>query len=149
MGSSPVITGCTFIGNRGDDCGGIACYGESQPVLDRTIIAGSTSGGAVFCQGSGSCTVTLLCCDIYGNVGGDWTGCIAAEYGTNGNFSADPLFCDELNGDFSLQTCSPCLPGNHPDGYDCGGVLGAFGSGCDCGTATEPTTWGSIKAMYR
>jgi hypothetical protein len=144
--SSPVIIGCTFFENRGDEGGGLGCYGESSPVLERTIIAGSTSGGAIFpdCP-----DVILSCCDIYGNVGGDWTGCVAAQYGTNGNISADPLFCDTADGDFSLQACSPCLPGNHPDRYDCGDVIGAFGEGCACGAPTEPVSWGTIKAMYR
>jgi hypothetical protein len=41
------------------------------------------------------------------------------------------------------------LPGNHPDGYECG-LIGAWGEGCSCGPSeTEPTTWGAIKAMYK
>ena len=38
--------------------------------------------------------------------------------------SADLLFCDAENGDYTLDACSPCLPGNHPDGVDCG-LIGA------------------------
>ena len=53
----------------------------------------------------------------------------------DGNFDADPLFCDPLNDDFSLNAYSPCLPGNHPDGYDCG-LIGALGHGC--GAVSEP-----------
>jgi hypothetical protein len=147
--SAPEITGCTFYENAGDIGGGVACFGESSPVLERTIIAGSTSGAAVFCDSYSSCSVAIVCCDIHGNVGGDWTGCIAAQYGTNGNFSANPLFCDPAGGDFSLEACSPCLPGYHPNGYDCSGVIGAFGSACDCGAVAEPSTWGAIKALYK
>ena len=50
-----------------------------------------------------------------------------------------------------LRLCdgSPCLPGNHPDGYDCG-LIGAWGEGCSCGpNRRQPTTWGSIKSTYR
>jgi hypothetical protein len=146
MGSSvPLITECTFYGNAGDG-GGLACFGESSPVLERTIIAGSTSGGAIFPDGP---DVILSCCDIYGNVGGDWTGYIADQLGVNGNFSACPSFCHAQMGDLHLCDESPCLPGNHPDGYDCG-LIGAWGQGCICGpTDVEPCTWGAIKSIYR
>jgi hypothetical protein len=41
------------------------------------------------------------------------------------------------------------LPGNHPDGYDCG-LIGALGQGCICGPSpTVGTTWGAIKSIYR
>jgi hypothetical protein len=42
-----------------------------------------------------------------------------------GNFALDPRFCsvDPLaTGDFSLRSDSPCAPGNHPDGFDCGRI---------------------------
>jgi hypothetical protein len=68
----------------------------------------------------------LSCCDLFGNAGGDYVGRIGGQIGIDGNFSADPAFCDTLNGDFTLGDCSPCLPGNHPDGYDCGGIIGAW-----------------------
>jgi hypothetical protein len=147
--SAPKLIGCTLYANRAYDGGGaIYCREVSAPVLERTIIAYSTEGGAIVCEDEMS-SVSLTCCDIYGNAGGDWTGCIADQSGVNGNISADPLFCAAEDGDFSVESCSPCLPGNHPDGYDCGGVIGAFGEGCACGATTEPTTWGTIKAMYR
>ena len=60
------------------------------------------------------------CCDVHGNAGGDWVGCIADQDGINGNFSADPLCCNDEGGDFTLRSDSPCLPGRHPDGEDCG-----------------------------
>jgi hypothetical protein len=147
--SAPVITACTFFENSGDDGGAIACYDESAPVLERTIITGSLQGEAIFCHSYSICTVTLSCCDIHANSGGDWTGCIADQLGTNGNFSADPLFCDTANEDFSLEVCSPCLPDQHPEGFDCSGIIGAFGPGCTCGAQTEPTTWGAMKSLYK
>ena len=101
----------------------------------------------------------LTCSDLWGNVGGDWIGCIADQYGIDGNFSSDPLFCGLADGStpmihsdaspYSLHSDSPCLPGNHPYGYDCG-LIGAWGVGCSCGpTRSEPTTWGAIKSMYK
>ena len=84
---------------------------------------------------------------LHGNAGGDWIGGIAGQLGVSGNFSADPLFCDPDNGDFTLSSQSPCLPGNHPDGADCG-LIGALGQGCDP-VSVEPETWAGIKSRYR
>jgi hypothetical protein len=120
----------------------------STPMLERTVIAYSTEGGAIVCADEMS-AASLTCSDVYGNTGGDWTGCIADQLGTNGNFSADPKFCDAAGADFTLEDCSPCVPGNHPGDYDCGGAIGSFESACGCGAPTEPATWGMIKSMYR
>jgi hypothetical protein len=111
----------------------VYCYRYSSPTLANTIIAFSTQGAAVGCSDNSS--VTLTCCDIYGNAGGDWVGCIAGQNGINGNFSADPLFCDPGNADFTLDSRSPCLPGSHPDGVNCG-LIGALGEGCGIFTVT-------------
>lgn len=86
--------------------------------------------------------LSFRCCDAYGNQSDEICG---EDLG--GNFSDDPLFCDAPNGDYSLDANSPCLPGNHPDGVDCG-LIGARGLGCG-GTPTKPTTWGRIKVGYR
>jgi hypothetical protein len=122
----------------------VNCHNLSSPFIDNTIIAYCPSGEAIRCAAA-----TLTCCDVYGNAGGDYVGCIADQLGINGNFSACPSFCDAGGGDFTLCDESPCLPGNHPDGSDCG-LIGAWGEGCVCGpSATESATWGSIKARYK
>jgi hypothetical protein len=98
-----------------------------------------------------SAGAVLNCCDVWGNAGGDWEGEVADQLGTNGNFSACPAFCNIALPPYDLQLCdeSPCMPGNHPDGYDCG-LIGAWEEGCICGpTRIEATTWGAIKSMYR
>jgi predicted outer membrane repeat protein len=136
--SSPILTSCTFTGNGASiDGGGIHLY-QSSPTLDRTIIAFSTSGAAVYCYGSGS-TPTLGCCDVYGNAGGDWVGCIAGQSGANGNISLDPLFCDAANGDYRLETGSPCAPFSPPN-PQCD-LIGAWPVGCGgTGVAEGPLT---------
>jgi hypothetical protein len=96
----------------------------------------------VFCGDAGS-SPTLICCDLYGNEGGNWIGCIADQYGVNGNMSEDPLFCDPDNEDFTLREDSPCAPANSGG---CG-LIGAVPVGCGA-TALEPTTWGAIKASF-
>jgi len=96
-----------------------------------------------------NCIPVFECCDIYGNEGGDWTGRIADQDSTVGNFSADPLFCDTLTTDVDVEDCSPCLYGNHPWYPSCSAHIGNVGPGCGCGEATDPATWGSIKSLYR
>ena len=146
--SVATVTGCTFHGNRGGGHGGgIECTEASSISAENTIIAFSETGSAVRCLDDSQ--VSLTCCDVYGNAGGDWVGCIAGQLGINGNFSACPSFCNADDGDLHLCDESSCLPGNHPDGYDCG-LIGAWGEGCSCGPSrTVPTTLGAIKAMYR
>jgi hypothetical protein len=102
-------------------------------------------GEALFC-GDVASDPALTCCDVYGNAGGDWVGCIADQYGINGNFSEDPLFCDMSGGDLTLCANSPCLP----TGNSCGVLIGAHDQGCpDCSSPVKPTSWGAIKALYR
>jgi len=149
------LANCTLFGNRSDanehtnepGGGGVYLYGTTTVSMENTVIASSPGGEGVWCEGQYS--IQLVCCDIWGNAHGDWVGGIADQYGVEGNFSKDPLFCDTASGVLTVEGCSPCLPGHHPDGYDCDGPIGAYGSGCDCGDATAPATWGAIKAMYR
>ncbi len=127
--SSPSIVNCTFTDNSaGGGGGGLYCRYGSSPVLENTIITFSTQGEAISCFDDLSDPI-LVCSNAYGNAGGDWVGCVAGQNGINGNFSADPLFCDPANGDFTLDVASPCLPGNHPYGEDCG-LIGALSQGC-------------------
>jgi len=121
----------------------MCCDLHSSPTLTNCMIAFSTQGEAIYCREATS-TPALSCCDVYGNVGGDWVGCIADQYGVDGNFSEDPLFCDLTIDDFTLASNSPCLP----EGNDCHVLIGAHGEGCE-ESPVEATSWGSIKAMYR
>jgi parallel beta-helix repeat protein len=139
--SSPALSGCTFYGNSG----GMWCMGSSSPTLENTIVAFSVTSEAICCLDDGSCSLT--CCDVYGNAGGDWVGCIAGQYGTNGNICADPLFCLWRKPDepYSLRRDSPCAAANNAA---CGRI-GAWGVGCGGPVSVERTSWGAIKAMFR
>jgi len=44
----------------------------------------------------------------------------------DGNFGADPWFCNGLASDYTLQDGSPCLPANNSSGE----LVGALGAGC-------------------
>jgi hypothetical protein len=160
--ASPVILGCTFYNNHATDTGGgasgcgsadplfrrctfadnsaatggagISCSCSADALLESCIIAFSSSGPAVTALNQS--TVTLSCCDLYGNAGGDWVGAIAEQCGVAGNFSEDPLFCDHAAGDLRVDGESPCLPRNHPQGMECN-IIGAWGVGCP-GTGVDP-----------
>jgi hypothetical protein len=115
--------------------------------IDHCILAFHNSARLIQCDG-GPEVVEISCSDSYGNAAGDWTDwCVEAQAGLNGNFSADPLFCDGENGDLTLDGDSPCLPDHHPEGYPCG-LIGALGAGCGA-TAVEPVTWGTVKTRFR
>lgn len=139
---SASLTGCTIAANSGSG-GGLILAGLTSLVSVNKCIIAFNSGNSVDCQ---SGTVLVECSDIYSN-GGDYVSCIAGLNGVDGNFSADPRFCNRAGKDFGLDADSPCLPGNHPDGSDCG-LIGALPQGCG-GHAVEPLTWGAIKTLYR
>ncbi|MBM3288245.1 MAG: hypothetical protein FJY88_12990 [Candidatus Eisenbacteria bacterium] len=119
---------CTFAGNTGKS---VYCLNAS-PTFASTIIAFTKArneyapGPAFRCETrwGGVSDPLLTCCDLYGNTGGDWTGCVADQEGVSGNVSVDPLFCDLMNGNVSLRADSPCLSSSV-----CG-TVGAEGQGC-------------------
>jgi hypothetical protein len=95
--------------------------------------------------------VEMSGCNLYGNIG-DLSYNISYLLEINGNFSADPCFCDWVSGDFSLCEDSWCLPAQNPWGW--GVTVGAFDIGCgvcDCPgpVSSVSKTWSSVKAMYR
>ncbi len=149
--SSPRVEGCTFLAGSAHYGGGIYAYRSGLQVDSSTfyyvwegscqgsaivsdsatvgvtncILSFSPNGRAVGCYGDG--TVTLSCCDVYGNAGGDYVGCIAGQQGVDGNISLNPLFCDAPAGDLTLESGSPCAEENNPG---CGRI-GAWPVGCE------------------
>jgi predicted outer membrane repeat protein len=150
------LVGSTVSGNSADSHGGgIAAYAATMGADNRleitnAIVAYSMSGEALWLEPTGYfAELDVGCSNVYGNSGGDWIGCIGPFLGIDGNFSACPSFCNTSAGDYHLCDASPCLPGNHPDEYDCG-LIGAWGQGCACGpSGVQPTVWSAIKSKYR
>ena len=148
-----VLQNCTVVRSISDSTSAALVVVNSGSDIDltNTIIYGSLSGAAVKCENYGD--VTPVCSVLFGNADGDWDGsCVEGEDTLNGNFSADPCFCDPTASDFRLCADSWCLPGNHP--WGCDELVGAFGEGCaacDCDGPVEiaSCTWGSVKALYR
>lgn len=122
---------------------GIAVAGGSEAFLANTIVAFALQEPGVRCEDPSS-SVTLTCCDVFGNHGGDWVGCIETQLGVRGNLCVDPLFCDPEVLDFTLQSVSPCAQGNNPV---CG-QIGALPVGCGS-TPALPMSWGRLKALFR
>lgn len=141
--ATALVTSCSFVA---DSSGSAALvFGpDASTTISRTVIAFAKQATAVYCTPGGS-TPTVTCSDIFGNQYGDWTGCIEGLAGTEGNISEDPLFCDLAGGSVDVEDCSPCLAAHN----SCSLNIGAGSSDCACGEATEPTTWGAIKAMYK
>jgi len=138
------LVSCTIVGNIADNGGGIWCK-FCDPILASCILSFSELGSAI--HADYDVLPVILCTDIFGNAGGDWDGVIADQLGTAGNFALDPLFCsDDHQSNLSLKSNSPCAPGNHPDGDDCG-LIGALPVGCDESSA-ESISWGQLKSSW-
>jgi predicted outer membrane repeat protein len=126
-GSHPIVKNVTFVGNSASQGAAIYCNGSSSASVEKSIVAFNRQGGAVAVTDPGG-VPSFSCCDIYGNVGGDWSGQILAQYGVLGNISEDPLFClnDNPDAPYSLNNSSPCA-------HACPGdpaFMGASGVGC-------------------
>jgi predicted outer membrane repeat protein len=90
--ASPVITNCTFSENSAGYRGG--GIGNFASLFAINCIFWSNAGGEIY-EGYG--TVNVQYSDIEGGLSG------------TGNINSDPLFIDPTNGDFRLQSGSPCI----------------------------------------
>lgn len=92
--------------------------------IENSIIA-FNSGPSLSCYWW-EATISLICTDIYGNLGGDWIAIIQDQEQMNGNMHLNPFFCNSSAGDYSLAPASPCL--SDPS---CG-QIGSEGAGTGC-----------------
>jgi len=134
------LNNCTFVGNSGY-YSAIENVGSEDCELNNCIIA--------FGAGESSpCYDCYINCSAFYENQPDpgWL----PPWGS-GNFTGCPSFCDYLADppDFNICSGSPCAPGNHPYGAECG-LIGALGVGCVCGPSrAEAATLGSIKSRFR
>ncbi len=141
---------CTFYRGRGTTNGGALYFDGVGGFVQRSIFAKVTDvSAAVHVNGAGEPGFECNC--FHSNNGGNFSG-YDNQLGMNGNFEQDPEFCgaevdgEIRDGNFNLQSDSPCAPGNVPAG--CVGPIGA----CDvaCGTSlVETGSWGQIKARFK
>ncbi len=121
--ASPIFINCTFVRNSAPAGAAIYVLAGSQPRFENCIIAHSGGGGAAI-EAHGGGSAELLCCNLYGNSGGNYTGVVAAQGDTNGNISSDPGFCSDAEA--TLASDSPCRPSNN----SCGVLIGATEESC-------------------
>ena len=138
-----MLEGCTIVGNSAGFAGGGIYCGSEAVSLANTIVAFSSSGGGVYYPPTGRLIPSVVCCDVYGNAGGNYGGGIPDQTDVNGNISEDPLFCDAAGGDYSIDLASLCSAANNPT---CG-LVGAWDVGCD--SPVEQMSWGRVKALFR
>lgn len=152
---SMLLSNCTLVNNAAEaGPGGHYLAVQGTLTATNTIFAFSPNGEAISC--SEVAPVSLTCCNIHGNAGGDWVSCIDNQYGANGNISEDPLFCNRVGGEYQLEEGSSCAPYTPPNA-ECD-LIGAWPIGCvptsgivdnDCEPKLISTSWGSIKARHR
>lgn len=124
--SSPSFINCTFAANSAQTGGAIFGLASSSPYLENCIIAFSGNGESI-ATADGSSQPILSCCDIFGNIGGDWGRSISDQTNSKGNLSVDPKFCEPAFSIYSLKSSSPCAPGNN----SCGRLIGALPVECN------------------
>jgi len=125
---SPTMTNCIVTGNTASTGGGIYCYSASSPTIINSTISGNTAntGGGIYCDSTSSSSVknTILWGDVPNEIylAGNSITMIYSDVdqdgyaGSSGNIRQDPLFFDSANGDFSLQSASPCIDAGTSDG---------------------------------
>ena len=127
------LSGATICDNA--SVNGAAIYCENTPQISIQIEKSILRNNAVseihaFTDVGMPSSLAIACSNIQGGQAAiDYSGGFSLDWQT-GNFDADPLFCDSANGNYTLRSDSPCLPGNHPDEESCD-TIGAFGQGCD------------------
>lgn len=140
LGSELVLTGTTIARNAtAPDQAVLAFEDCPSAVVSNTIVA-FHAGAAVRCTGN---VPMFGCDDIFGNQGGDWSGPIGPQYGTNGNISADPIFCEDGPNDYHIRDDSPCRPDANPA---CG-LIGAWPVGCSASGVNEGWLTGSSAEL--
>ncbi len=130
---------CTFDSNSASVDGALVVANSASPVFERSIVANSEGDPLIYCGGTAD--PVFFRCVVFGNdPGDDLCGSVSDTLHRN------PLFCDPAGIDWSLCEDSVCDGANNAWGE----LIGSKPVGCGaCGSAVEPTTWGSIKAMYR
>lgn len=126
----PTIRNCTFALNQAELGGAISLY-HATLTIERVIIAFDLSAAPVEIS---DYLPTFVCSDMYGNQGGDWAGEFAGQELFQGNFKADPRFCDLEGGDLRIRPDSPCAAAGSGCGWVGGGAVG-------CGAAASDRPW--------
>ena len=144
-GASATLRRVTVVGNRFyedhdvfDGPTVIHCIGSTLDIQE-SLVAFNEEGPGIWIDAAS--TATVACSNLFGNPDGNYAGELPDQTGLNGNISEDPVLCDALGGDFTLDGSSPCLPWNN----DCGVQMGARGLGCGATAVQEAQPTGLIQ----
>jgi predicted outer membrane repeat protein len=96
--------GCTVVDNQSKDGSAISCRGLASVRMSKSIVAFHRGAEPFAC---GHCYAHFDSCDVFGNEGGDWVGCLDSLATKYGNFSVDPEFESVESNDFRLRQTSP------------------------------------------
>jgi hypothetical protein len=129
------VSNCTFVSNRnglvhdGDfpKDGIVKMPYPDTSRLDKNIFAFNRERGVK--AGWTPNYHTSSCNDSYGNSLGDYADTLMSAGDAYGNISADPLFCDTIQGNYKIATTSPCALLNN----SCQVLMGKYGVGCSMG----------------
>jgi hypothetical protein len=140
--SNIAIYGSTLLAN-------VSVALELDGVLTCTITHSIVSGSSYGIVGSAT-GLSTECNDVCSNGVNYAILDFPDPTGLNGNISVDPQFCSVdpvAYNNYMLQSDSPCAPGNHPGGSQCG-LIGCKEVGCGP-DATEKTSWSRMKRLFK
>ncbi len=125
---------CTFVSNQAPDGSVLNVISAVESDIINCIISNNTGGKTIRIPFHDIPEFT--CCNIFGNEAGDWILPFEDQFGINGNISADPRFCNPVEGDFHIASISPCAPANN----ECNELIGALEVGCTPTDADDEIT---------
>lgn len=135
--SNATVRNNTFVGCHSRLAGAafVPAWGGTVRFEDN-VVAHSTGAAAVTAY-PGVTVVANQCNVFWANEMGDYDNWTPSPT----DFQVDPLFCNHLAGEWTVQSDSPCAT------LWCA-PIGALGVGCD-DVAIEPLSWGRTKAAFR
>ncbi|MEK7775523.1 MAG: T9SS type A sorting domain-containing protein [Candidatus Zixiibacteriota bacterium] len=123
--SKIVINSSTIAHNSGGGTRDAFTFANDTLIISNSLISHHEGDSAIGIAGTKN-VVLIECTNIFSTAGFGWPDSLAGYYGTNGNISEDPAFCELNTGNLTVYDNSPCLPGNN----QCATLIGALDVGC-------------------
>lgn len=137
-GATTTLTNCTFTENTAQNNSGAMDVYYSTPVVTNCIFWGDTASGFASeiditdgAKGEKRGSAKTVASSVTVRYS-----CVEGGYAGSGNINANPLFFDSSNGDYSLESSSPCIDAGTSSGApdtDIDGITRPQGGGYDMG----------------